>query len=1496
MRRRVKASSAGPLSLVVLAAVFLSLTLAATSMASKGFVGLFGTPGLGAAELHSISGVAINNAGSGPGADPGDVYVVGNTGLGGNSGDNSATIKQFGQYGEFVRQFGWDVTVVGPGNTGANEQQTVDIPPAVTGGTFQLTLTSGSGPGSELWPHPLLPRTNQIIDFDVRRGVFQVGDTIAGGGFFTPLEPGTILDAIDPNTLAPTTLTLSKLVTNGATTEHFASESTAALSYNATAATVQAALAALPAVGPGNVTVTGGPGASGTPFTITFTGGFVGHNDLPPLTIKNSLTGAVPSNATITNGGGPEVCNGSIDGPDACRPAAQPGISSVAGSIGSVETIAADPSSGNLFVFDKGNNRVSVFRSDGIYEGAFGWGVATGASQLEFCTSACQAGTTGEGAGQIGGGFSSRTLAIDPATGNLLVADAANRRVSVFNPTLNGSDEVVGVDFELTFGRDVVASGPDDTGTGFEVCNVALNPTDVCKAGSSGTGVGEFSSANFGPLYVAADSAGVIYTTEENRAQSFTPSGSTFVPAVFVSAALAGGQGFRTVAAGSANHVFIKQVFPAGSSICPDGAPNPREEHRVIEVDSTGALIDVHGVCSGVHSYYGLAENSASGDLYMDGQQGQGEDPAPRGVVILGESSSPTSAIDAVTPNTGGATLELTLNPNGPLPVYPNRPSTSYQVEYKRAIDSTWTKFGPAIDIGGGFADTHVTRNLGGLDAHTVYDVRVAAVKSGVAPGIDTATFETLPIAPTIDAFSATGVTATSADLNASINAHGEATTYYFEYGTTAEYGLKTEEAPLGESLDPEPVQEHIENLDSVVYHFRVVATNAFGTVTSKDQTFTYLPPPCPNEAVRQQMGSAYLPDCRAYELVSPSNAGNVELLNSVNVAPYATSPARFGFYGRYGALPGTNPTLSGFDSYVATRTATGWETTYPGIPGSQNPASAFGGAAPDLSKFIFFYGEGEYLGGGNGRVSRAPWVYDYRGAPLGRWPSNLDSIPGGDTVRGAFQPSPDFSHLIFSSNNIDFDPQGEGLTTAPGSAYDYDVETGTTTLISIAPNGGPIQQEPGVLTDTSEFIRFGHQSFLKTVPFNPAVSTDGSHVVMTTAGTLTSGGPTRIYMRANGVTYDLTRGQYGRYVGMVSDGTKVFFTTDAQLASVNSPQDSDQSTDLYMWSEQGDTLTRVSTGDAGTGNTDACVAPWTTLCGVAPVISGGVDTDYPIATERGDVYFYSPELLDGTENGVEAAQNLYVYRDGETKFVAALKGDGSMPATAFQVSSDGAHAALITRSRLTAYDNAGFSEMYSVDPESGEVLCVSCIPSGNPPTHHVQGSATGFFMSDDGRTFFSTRDALVAQDTNEGGDVYEYVEGRPQLISSGTNETHINQQSAQIEDTTLAAVSADGVNVYFATFDTLVPQDENGPFRKFYVARTNGGFPVAPYRAPCEAADECHGPASTPPAPPPIVSSNHLGQGGNVASKRNKKRKQRRQKKRRHRSAKTHRGGGSHR
>ena len=129
------------------------------------------------------------------------------------------------------------------------------------------------------------------------------------------------------------------------------------------------------------------------------------------------------------------------------------------------------------------------------------------------------------------------------------------------------------------------------------------------------------------------------------------------------------------------------------------------------------------------------------------------------------------------------------------------------------------------------------------------------------------------------------------------------------------------------------------------------------------------------------------------------------------------------------------------------------------------------------------------------------------------------------------------------------------------------------------------------------------------------------------------------------------------------------------------------------------------------------------------------------------------------------------------------------------QVSPDDSHMAFVTASQVTQYDNAGHLEMYSYEPSTRNVVCVSCIPSGAPPTSDVGASQDGFFMTNDGRIFFTTNDALVHADTNEAEDVYEYVDGRPQLITPGTGETRSPgwRLSAYREPPGLIGVSADG-------------------------------------------------------------------------------------------------------
>jgi hypothetical protein len=933
------------------------------------------------------------------------------------------------------------------------------------------------------------------------------------------------------------------------------------------------------------------------------------------------------------------------------------------------------------------------------------------------------------------------------------------------------------------------------------------------------------------------------------------------------------------VAVGPGDQVFVAKNYPPSAATCADDSSAPAET-RILGLSPSGTVEEITVPCGGL----GLAElgggndispqlavNSATGNLYL---------LAGNSVFIIGEiGGPPTLALNPVSNlSPRGATISGDINPNGvgingvvPIPA-----NTTYRVEYKKSSDSRWELYAPDVAVGSGGSPIPFNVGVSALTPNTSYDVRVIVVKPfGGGRVVDTQTFTTLPAPPTIDALSSSNVSATSADLHAKVNAQGTASTYHFEYGTTPAYGQSTPETPLGSSLDPVRVSAHIEGLDPVVYHFRVVATNALGTTTSINQTFTFYPEPCPNSAVRQQTGSAHLPDCRAYELVSPTDAGSVLLAAGGPNSPLASNPSRFAYAGAFDTIPGPwNPPNVWQDLYVATRTNSGWQSAYVGIPGEEqslpggppNRGTTVPGKASDLrmERFLDWHSGHQSFACCGLEGSFAPYMWDPRGQSLGRLPTNLAEIPGAeaDLIDGGFAgdtlPSPDFSHYFFSSDNTAFAPGG--LTSGPGSVYDNEIAADTVTIASKLGDGSPIPAEPGVSED----------HYLNV----PVASTDGSHLLIAAPASCVGKArwfdscplnPSHLYMRVDGsLTYDVSRGAAVNYAGMSADGESVYFTTDRPLTGTG--EDKDTSIDLFRWDEDGDTLTRLSAGAGGVGDFDACNPSWTAKCGVQVVPTNGAfldgqkgSYDASIASEAGDVYFYSPEQFVGSE-GIPGRRNLYVHRGGGIQYVATL--DADKPLNRINVSPDGRHAAFITATKLTTYDNAGLREMYSYDPASGELLCVSCLPSGEPPTDDVDGSVNGLFMANDGRTFFSTEDPLVPPDTNGINDVYEYVDGRPQLISSGIAASDDGKAGGQAG---LVGVSADGVDAYFSTLEALVSGDQNGQALRFYDARTNGGFPVPPPTIPCAAAEECHGPPSSQPPPLLRASGVNLGAAGNA-------------------------------
>ena len=1211
-----------------------------------------------------------------------------------------------------------------------------------------------------------------------------------------------------------------------------------------------------------------------------------------------------------------------------CQAAGEPTPPAAAGSIspniGTGQELTVDQANGNLFLIDNQFGRIDVFSADGRFEGAFGFGVSDGASHLEFCTTTCQQGNSGSSAGEVD---SPRALAVDPTTGDLYVADTGNQRVDRFSLNLNGSGEVTGVSFVSAFGWGV-ENGAEE----FQTCTT----TTGCQAGLVGQHKGEFGNL-FQDDSISVSPTGAVYVVDGDydgetgamsaRVESFTPSGipsgSSYSPEVFDPEVLStsGTQSglVRKITTTVDGDFLVSMQYPAGAATCSDGAPSIAE-NLVLVLGLSGNLLETDGTCADIGGInegtpWSLAYDPSTETIYAAGAfvERFGFNTGPFSVFAIGANNPPTGTVSATTPNAHGAVVTGTINPEGPPPGgFPNPPEATYQLEYKESTEPNWSTWGSPKTVGPGTHGIPVTVKLAALEANTPYEVRFTVTKSyGDGSGVSAPqSFRTLSIPPSIEGDSASEVTATTALLNATINPHGTATSFHFEYGTTTNYGHVTPETNLGESLQGQAVKAEIDGLQSTVYHFRVIARSAVGTTTSEDQTFNYYPPSCPNSKLRELTGASDLPDCRAYELVTPANSEGAIIFpnNIVPNSPTATSPSRFGFADGLVGMPGTGQPIVGFetDLYVSTRTDVGWVTKYVGVRGDETNEGHTPVGNAEMSKFLSFNQNPETAG-----YSTAPYLYNYEDELLGQWPSDVHSIAGGDGSQGTMQPSSDFTHLAFTSTNVDFTegqgPGNEGLTEAPGSAYDFDSTNNTTTLISKTAAGVGI----GSSNETVTFPVFQSGGNSESTPrtANSPVSSDGSHILMSTS----SGA---LYMRvADAVTEEVSDGRDVNYVGMTPDGSKVFFTSNEQLT----PEDTDASTDLYMWSESTGALKDISIGNNGGGNSDSCGAEWISGCDVAPVDTSLVEFDSAIAAETGEIYFFSPEQLDGTK-GVEGLENLYVYRGGADRFVATFDPGSDCipfgivphcsvgPIDRIDVAPSGEYVAFLTSSPLTSYDNTAengvcdtFSlgevhdgplceEMYRYAPASETLKCVSCNPTGAPAIGDVSASYDGLFMTNDGRVFFLTPDSLVPQDTNEAEDVYEYVDGRPQLITSGTGTKDVINTGNQERRAGLMGVSANGIDVYFATYEGLVPQDKNGAFERIYDARTNGGFALPTESEPCASAEECHGASSEAAAPFVSATSSGFGNGGNATGSTGRSRHSPRHRSRRHRRSHRHR------
>lgn len=241
---------------------------------------------------------------------------------------------------------------------------------------------------------------------------------------------------------------------------------------------------------------------------------------------------------------------------------------------------------------------------------------------------------------------------------------------------------------------------------------------------------------------------------------------------------------------------------------------------------STGVSANLTGLTAGTTYHYRLdATSSAGTTLGTDG--------------IFTTSAAPAALTAAATNLTAtSAALNGTVNPNGQ--------PTTYAFEYGKT--TTYGTKTPATSAGSGTSPVAVTASVTGLQAGQTYHFRLDATSdAGTTDGPDmsfTAGTAAPTGAPTVTTKAASSVTPASARLNGTVNPNGQATTWYFDFGTTTSYGSTTPVANLGSGTKPVNVSATVNGLPAGIYHFRLVATNAAGTSFGSDLTFGSGGPP----------------------------------------------------------------------------------------------------------------------------------------------------------------------------------------------------------------------------------------------------------------------------------------------------------------------------------------------------------------------------------------------------------------------------------------------------------------------------------------------------------------------------------------------------------------------------------------------------------------------------------------------------------------------------
>jgi hypothetical protein len=833
------------------------------------------------------------------------------------------------------------------------------------------------------------------------------------------------------------------------------------------------------------------------------------------------------------------------------------------------------------------------------------------------------------------------------------------------------------------------------------------------------------------------------------------------------------------------------------------------------------------------------------------------------------ETPTVVSPVNAVTATS--ATLEGVLNPNAV-----GDPG-SYEFLYRR---SPVQCEGGEVSSGSALGDEKEAKEaeLTGLQPGSSYTFCLRARnEAGEEATSAPVSFTTPPVVPTIESESesATNVSATGATLDAEIDPGGTVT-YRVEYGTSTSYEASLP-VPEGKAtgVSAVAVEEHPQGLlPSTTYHYRFVASNAAAQqgVYGRDQTFT-----------TQTVGGALtLPDGRQWEMVSPpdKHGSGLEAITENGGLIQAAADGGALAYIANGPTE-VEPAGSNSPEYqqiLAKRGPHGWVSQDIAIARHEATRlatvsySEYRMFSPDLSTAVVEPIPGTVLAPGTKHM------VDLRNDESGAYLSLVPEAFGAESqTEPVFQgATPDLSHIVV---------RNEALVL-------YEWVAGRLRPVSVLPGG----------TEPVEESRLGNADSYDQGNFRHAISNNGERIIWETGIGDNKSKENHLYLRDMGTEETIEIGSEGAiFEDANAEGTRIFFSGQECEVKLNQSGKLEcpvvlQDGHVLSVSEDGSYVYFVS------GN----------------VLSNIENADKETA-QAGEDNLYVAHYDSQSETWEEAKLIAVLSSEDAPDWGSPEREIVFLSEMTSRASPDGQYLAFMSDRSLTGYDNvdanpaahgARDEEVYLYDAQSGRVVCASCDPTGARPAgvfdtgrepgllvnrkfvelwsdRWLAGSIPGWtsvreyvasyqsrYLSDSGRLFFDSADALVPQDTNGVEDVYEYepaglgsCDGASGTFSerSGGCVGLISSGSSGEESAFLDASESDD-DVFFLTVAQLVPQDVDTAFDVYDAHVCSAASPCvagAVPSPPCATTDSCRAEPTLQPAifgSPPSATFNGAG------------------------------------